>query len=260
MTTEDETRQSALKHRVAHSGPSLPLEVARLTRAVMNVPDPTITCEACRMQLPAYVDAEVGGLPVAQRYPDVKHHLDECANCGADYIALLQMALTEDAALLPIDDQTPVPDLSFLPPLTLAEFVRALTEDIVIAIAPNLMEELHTIADFFFERIASLKQPLKFGSNAAPALGFGAGDTPEALKLLAATYVATQALISDESLHDIENQMQRQQLTATSQTEAQSAARDMRLNAALAQRFIQQYAQLVARNVHILQQLTARRP
>jgi hypothetical protein len=259
MRTEDETRQSALKQRVAHSELSLPPEVARLTRAVMGWPDPPLTCETCRMQLPAYVDAEVGGLPVAQRYPDVKHHLDGCTDCGASYLALLQLALTEEAAPWPIPDRTSAPDLSFLPPLTLAEVVRALAQEIVTAIAPNLIGELHTIADFFFERVATLKQPLKFGPNAAPALGFGAGDTPEALKLLAATYAATQALISDRTAHDIEDQAQHRQLTATSQAEAQAAARDMRLSAALAQRFAQQYAQLADREARTLQQLATRR-
>ena len=259
MSTENETPQAALKRRIAQSGSSLPPETARLARAVLSLPDSTLTCETCRGQLPAYVEAEISGLPVLQHYADVKHHLDECTECGADYIALLQLALDEDVAPLPASAHPPAPDLSFLPPLTLSEFVRALTEEIVLTIAPNLLEELHTIADFFFERVAALQQSLKFGTNMAPALGFGAGDTPDALKLLTATYVATQALISNEGLRHVEPPVLGQQLSAMSQTEAQSAAREVRLNVALAQRFTRQYATLVNRDAGMLQQLIVRR-
>lgn len=251
---EDEARWQALTERLAQAN-GLPAGVASLVRAVIGRRDQAIVCEECRAELPSYVEAEVGGLPIGQRYPQVKHHLETCAECEAEYVIILQLALAEEAALSAAPARLPSPNLSFLPPLNFFDWVRVLTEKIVAEMAPDLTEELHAIADLFFERVKELGRQFKFSLASTPALGFGAGEPPESLKLLAATYAATVALTADHPASEIELQAQTGQLTALLRTEAQQAARQMRLSPNQSKRFVKTYVELAARDARTLQQL-----
>ena len=252
--TEQDARWQALVERLKQAN-TLPAEVTGLVRAINGQPDRAIGCDECRAELPAYVEAETGGLPIGQKYPHIKHHLKGCAECEAEYVAILHLALADETATAPARATMPLPDLSFLPSLKLADYVRVLTEEIVAAIAPGLTEELHAIADLFFERVAELGRQFQFGPGMAPALGFGAGETPEALKLLAATYAATAALTADHPANELETQARTGQLASLLQSEAQQAARQVRLSSSQAKRFAAAYSRLAARDSRTLQQL-----
>lgn len=95
---------------VQHSALSAPL-----VRAVLGLPDDALPCGECRAWLPAYVDAEIGGISSAPRYRPVKHHLLLCSSCEAVYLDILELALAEEQGRLPRPERYPEPDLSFLP-------------------------------------------------------------------------------------------------------------------------------------------------
>jgi hypothetical protein len=257
MSDNDSQRLQTMRERLAQLRPA-PSEVLQLARALTSTVDSLITHEECQADLPAYIDAETTGRPAARMYPQVKHHLDLCPACESTYIEALQLALSEERGELPLLDQITTADLSFLPTLSLAEYVQQLAEEIIQAIAPELVGELRAIAELFFERVEALGQNFKFGSNTAPALGFGAGELPESLRLLAATYAATQFLMTERSAQELAGESRTGQLTETLQLEAQRACRNLQLNPSQASQFVAKYAELAGRDAQALQQIATR--
>lgn len=252
---EEGARRQRLRDRLAGLDPTtVPDELLHLARAVAGVHDPAMSCDECQAWLPTYVDAEIGGLAVGQLYPDVKRHLDLCPVCEAEYLEMLELALAEDAGELPVPERFPVPDLAFLLPLSLSDYVRSLAEELIEATAPELMGDLQAIIDVFFERVAALDRQFALGPGLAPALGFGAGEVPEALKFLAATHAATQALTEALSPQEIEAQARVGRLQETLRHQAEKAAQGVGLGSRQAQVFAEQYADLASRDPQALQE------
>jgi len=261
-----ESRWQRLKERLAGLDQTAGSdELLHLARAVAGVGDPAMTCEECQSWLPGYVDAEVSGLAVGQLYPDVKRHLDLCSECEAEYLEMLELALAEDAGEIPVPERLPTPDLAFLSPapvpipVSLPDYVRSVAEKVATLLAPRLLSDLQAISDIFFERVAALGGRFSLGPAFAPALGFGAGDVPEALKVLAATYAATQTLIEDLSPHEIAAQARAGQLRETLHRQAEKAAREARLSPQAARAFAERYAEVAGRDLEALQELAAQR-
>jgi len=249
-------RWENLKNHLAGLDPhTVPDELLHLARAVAGVHDPAMTCDECCAQLPAYVDAEVGGLAAGQSYPEVKRHLDLCSECAAEYLDMLKLALAEDAGELPIPGGFPAPDLAFLPPLSFADYVRSLAEELVATTTPHLMDDLRAIMDVFFERVGKLGRRFTLGSSFAPALGFGAGEVPEALKVLASTYATTQVLTEALSPEEIVAQARAGQLQETLRRQAEKAARNLGFRPRQARAFAEKYAELAGRDPEALQKL-----
>lgn len=88
--------------------------VVQLARAVLNLEDVGQLHPAILAQLPRYLDAVVGGLPVGQLYPHVTQHLSLCAECKAEYLDVLEVAWLESRGAIPAPPVTPQPDLAFL--------------------------------------------------------------------------------------------------------------------------------------------------
>ena len=255
---EKEARLQRLRDHLDSLDPTeAPDELLHLARAVAGVQDQVMSCEACQAWLPSYVDAEVGGLAVGRLYPEVKRHLDLCADCETEYLEMLELALVEDAGELPALGALPAPYLAFLPPLSLPEYVRDLTEELIARKAPHLMAEVQAIADVFFERVAALGERFTPQAGLAPVLGPG-DETTEALQILAATYVATQSVVADLSPREIEAQARTGQLTGSLRHRAEQVARDLGLSSREAQAFAEEYAELVCQDPHVLQELAAR--
>lgn len=252
-----EARRQRLRERLGElDSATVPDELLNLARAVAGVEDPEMTCEDCQAWLPSYVDAEVGGMPAGEEYPAVHRHLNLCADCEAVYLEMLDLALAEEAGELPIPEHFPQPDLGFLPAPALPVVVQAWTEAVVDAVAPRLSDELQVIADVFFERVRALGDQFRLKPSLAPTLGFGGGETTEALQMLAATYATTQAIVTDLSPAEIEEQAQAGQLAETLRRQAEQAAHDLNLDPEQAQTFAEEYAELVSRDPGMLRELS----
>lgn len=256
----DEARWQRLRDRMAGLDPdALPEDILHLARAVAGVRDPTVTCEECRDQLPTYVDAEIGGLAVGPLYSQIKRHLELCPDCEAEYLELLDLAGVEDAGELPIPKEFPVPALAFLPRLSPFDYVRALAEELIAAIAPHLVVDLREIVDVFFDEVTALGGRYTLDPSFGAAMGFVRGEVPEALRFLAVTYSATQTLIETLSPQEIEAQSRAGQLQEALRREAEKAAHDMGLTPQEVRDFAEKYAELIARDPQALQELIARK-
>ena len=252
----DKARWQRLKDRLDDLDPhAVPDDLLHLIRAVTGARDPALTCEECQAWLPSYVDAEVGGLAVGQLYPHIKRHLELCTTCEAVYLEMLELAEAEEAGILPSFDESPEPDLAFLGPLSLSEYVRSLAEELAAATAPHLVADLRAIGDVFFERIARLGGEFILGPRLAPAMGFGAEEVPEALKFLAATYVTTLTLTRSMSPQEIKAQAETGQLWEAVCRQAEQAARDLGVSDRVTQSFARKCAELMSRDPQVLQDL-----
>lgn len=74
---------------------NIPAPLKRLRDALWGEPEDDISHAKCRALLPAFVQAEADGEPVAKLYARVKHHLDHCDECGEEYALLLDLELAE---------------------------------------------------------------------------------------------------------------------------------------------------------------------
>ena len=236
-----------LKNRLIGLNPTtVPDELLHLARAVTGVHDQTVTCEECRAQLLFYVDAEVGGLAVGQLYPQVKRHLDLCADCGAEYLEMLELALVEDAGELPVPEALPAPDLSFLPPLSFVELAREMvirvTEKVLEILAPDMLEELTIIGDTFFARVEELGGRFSLRQPPSVALGLGAEEASMALLSLAASYETTRRIAETFSAQEIQAQADQRYLVYVLAQMAEEVAQEM-MSRREARVFAQIYAQ-----------------
>ncbi len=140
------------------------------------------------------------------------------------------------------------------------EYVHSLAKEIILTMAPDLIDEFQEIVDIFFERVVELGGQFRLGSSRAPALGFGSGEIGIPLQILAATYMATQSLTDELSAQEIETYLETGNLHKKLQQQAENAARQAaRLNRRQARDFAERYTLLVERNPAILQELTKNR-
>jgi hypothetical protein len=237
-----------LKNRLADLDPTtVPGELLHLARAVAGVHDQTITCEECRAWLPSYVDDEVGGLPMGQSYPQVKRHLDLCADCEAEYLEMLELALVEDAGELPVPKIIPTPVLSFLPPLSFVELIRGIVikvaKRVLEILDPDRLEELAIIGDTFFVRVEELGGQFSLRQAPAMALGLGAEEASMALLSLAASYETTRRIATTFSAQEIQAHADQEDLADILAQVAEKVARETMMSRKQARVFAQIYAE-----------------
>ena len=237
-----------LKNRLAGLDPAtVPGELLHLARAVAGVHDRTITCEKCQAQLPSYVDAEVGGLPVGQYYPQVKRHLDLCADCEVEYLEMLELALVEDAGELPVSRMIPTPVLGFLPPLsfveTAREMVTRVTERVLEILDPDRLDDLAIIGDTFFARVEELGGQFSLRQAPAMALGLGAEEASMALLSLAASYETTRWIAEIFSAQEIQTHADQEDLADILAQVAEKVARETMMSRKQARVFARIYAE-----------------
>jgi len=241
------------------SSGQVPQEVLHLVRAVAGVEDSGMTCEACEASLLSYVDDEIGGLDVARLYPDVKRHLDLCADCMNEYVQMLEWGLAEDAEWQPVDVPIPTPDLSFLPPLLPAlpkvsfpDYVRSVAEQLISSRLPKQIGRFKEIADEFFERLSRAGQSFVFQPRRVLSR------KPNTTQFLVAAYATTQTLVQEWSISEVETQIRHGTLLESVREEAEKEARKQGFRKKEARRFAKQYAEIVCQDPVLLQGLLTR--
>lgn len=139
----------------AATGLNAPAKSVAHLFAVLDSAESGMTCDECRSWLPVYVEAEVSGFAVTERYPDVRRHLDLCTNCEQEYIELLDSTLEEMAAewsAAPV----PPPDLSFLPPISFQSYLRQLLEGVIQQRRPVRLPDLQAQMDLLLRQFSAL--------------------------------------------------------------------------------------------------------
>ncbi|HZQ08036.1 MAG TPA: hypothetical protein VFD70_15745 [Anaerolineae bacterium] len=253
MSESKETRVERLRQALRMRATQIPRGAARLGEAVWNADD-AVVHEDYLARLPEYIDAEVVGVNVAQLYPDVKRHLDQCDRCAEEYAALLDTALAEARGQLPRPTVLPQPDLAFLrqtaPMFTdvILQWARAL----ITQLHPAGARELSVIAETFFEQAQALGGEFYLKPGPAPALNFGRGEPSDTLKTLAATYATTRILTQTLSRRELEEWQARGALVREIETRALTAAQTIGLDNEFSALFAREYAAHIAREPRVL--------
>jgi hypothetical protein len=235
-------RLDRLRRKLRDQGNRLSPLLLKLALAAVGESENALTHQECIAALPAYVDTEVEGERVAEKFHRVKRHLDTCDSCSAQYVELLEVTLAQQAGQIHVPVTIPVPDLTFLSVVTIRAFVKQEAAEILAAIAPKQVQDLSNIVDVFFERIDAFGGKFVLQPSAVRALGFESGDLGEALVTLAVTYAATQEIIASLAPEEIDTLATQDRLCARIEELAQTAARSIRAQPALARKIAEQFA------------------
>ncbi|MCI0478852.1 MAG: hypothetical protein L0Y55_21630 [Anaerolineales bacterium] len=251
-------RQAELRARLRVPSNKIPSALQRLGEALWSEPDAQLTHAQCRAALPQFVDAELENEPVAQTFAAVKHHLDQCDSCSAEYADLLETALADERGAVLEPNAMPRPDLSFLPKpaptRTLRVIVLEWTRHLLPTFAPGLERELAVIADTFFARVLPLKTyELRVG--AVQAMGLGRSESSTTLEILAACYASTQLLLNEITRQDMDAWLEQGTITQNVETRASDTARQIGIPRETAARFARAYAEQITQDPSALEAL-----
>lgn len=194
--------------------------VERLAAALVDDAPDALDHATVEDQLPAYVEAELRGVAVAQAFPDVNRHLRRCDACFELYTDLLQIDLGELPAPLPLP-QAPYLD-------RLRSYVLQGTEAILGALHRERLRDLPLVAEVFFSTWQGQFDRLLPQSQPQTAFNFSS-DTPVALRFLAATLVTTGRLSQTLSETQVTSLQAAGQLESAVRREALRVASDLGL-------------------------------
>ncbi len=74
-------------------------------RQIYDTKDKELDCAGCFEWISDYVDRELAGEAVAERMPEVKHHLSQCKVCHEEYETLRDLARLEAEGRAPSPDE-----------------------------------------------------------------------------------------------------------------------------------------------------------
>ncbi len=228
------------------NAPAQQTDLFRLQQALAGTRDTSLDCAAIETWLPGYIEDEIAGEAVAVKHPDIKRHLDLCPECELLYVELLEVALAEQAGALGASSSSPLPDLSFLPPLpsfvALArDLVNRVTQQALAKLAPGALTDLATLSELFFKRVDALGDQLPTQQMVVATLGPEDPHT-SALLTLTASYLTTQQIARTLSREALQSQSRQGSLHATLFQIARQSAEANGLAVADAQAFAQVYA------------------
>lgn len=236
--------KNARSSQAAQGTDNLSQSVAHLL-AVVEGAASEMSCDECRSWLPVYVEAEVSGFDVGQQYPEVRRHLDLCAECEAEYVDLLDSTLDEMSADWS-DIPVPPPDLSFLPPLSFQAYLRWLLEGVIGQLQPLRLPQLDRQMEPLLRQLAAL------GTRPVPAAAkvFGPDQSYERLNL--ATYDVARSLLQNAPT-DIQSDPAL--LKEWVGREARRAADHQRLSGEEVDAFVTAVTELICHNPTLLRQM-----
>jgi len=255
MTDHTDAQLDALRRQMRERGKELPSPVEKLARAVLGESDADLSHEECLAALPTYVDAEMAGERIADKFQRIKRHLDVCEECSAQYAELLQVTLAEQADEIPVPAAIPQPNLTFLQPVRLPDFVTEKATRILRSISSAPLPDLASIAEVIFEQIDALGGKFVLQPGLARQLALDSGELSEATVTLALTYAATQRIVKSLTPGQIDTLLAENRLQAQVENVAIAAAQEIQIETLLAKRLAQEYARHVCANSDELREL-----
>jgi hypothetical protein len=221
-----------------------PGHAERLAQALTGEPDSALSCAEVQERLPAYADAELRGVLVSQRYPEVAQHLLACNECGPLYALML------DRELAPASEPLPAPaPLKVLRQEARFEevrhFVVRIAEAALKTVRPAAVPGLADATQVFFDQVRELGREFRLEPTTTYAMGQG-GDLSPAVRFLMASFLATQRLAQEAPTARSSVPSLAGDLGAMVRQTALRAATDSGLKGAEAKRFAGAYASLVA--------------
>ena len=272
MSKRENQSMENLRRALRERGSRLSPRVLRLARATFGDAGDALSHQDCIDALPEYVDAEIAGERLTEKFPQVKRHLDSCGNCSEQYAELLGLTLAERVGEIPTPAKIPEPDLAFLPPLSepvpvisFSEFVKQKAAAILQAVAPTELPDLSGIVDSFFKRIDLLDAgsvflggKFAFSRRTAQAMGLGADELTRPVATLAVAYSATGKLVESLTPDNVDSLAAQNALGRRAEERALLAAQELNIKPALAEDIAREFAALVAADPQTLRALIAR--
>ena len=148
-------------------------------------------CAEAQAALPDYVEQELRGAAVTQRFPELTSHLLACPTCGELHAAMLDRELTPQPAPLP------APDVAALRWPVAGEPLRQLVARQarqLLARMARLPADFDGLAETFFELTAELGERLTWRPATARAFGLAGPEASYAARCLLATWQAVLAV------------------------------------------------------------------
>jgi RNA polymerase sigma factor (sigma-70 family) len=207
-----------------------------------------MSCEECRDLLPEYVEAEVSGFAVTERYPEVKRHLDLCRSCEREYVALLESMIEEMEVGLP-NVQTPPADLSFLPPISFRVYVKLLIEDVMRRQLPHRLGDLEARLDLFLRRMEA------WGDRSIPQAVAVMGPERTFEQLHLATYDVARTVVQSLDVHGQAEPIDSTELTRLVESAAREAAQRQGLTPEQTAEFTATMVEQICRTPALLQRI-----
>lgn len=262
-----------LRRTLSERPAQIPRAARALARAVLGLPEDDMSHEECLAALPEYVSAEMEGIPLTPNLVKVRRHLAMCESCSDQYAELLEAAMAVETGEISVSESMPEPNLRFLSesptpeaadgpspaPLNPAEVLRKYIEEtarrVLGVLSPKRVPTLQAITEPFFEQIGLLGGPFVLEPLSARAMGFEGGEADEALTILAATWVATNALVDSLSPEQVDALGAENQLCERIEEEARSSARAIHVEKSMVGKFAQQFARTVCEDPATLRTL-----
>jgi hypothetical protein len=169
--------------------------------------------------LSSLVEAEMAGENIASLYPEILAHLDTCVSCGAEYSALLELAMAEARGEIP--QPATFPPLRLPRPIAIQQLVRRIVEALLKS--PDQLEDLVFVLQTFFEQVQDSPDRLTLEPTSALVMGLS-GETPQSLPEVMSAYYGLTAVLERYSAV----QLQALEPSALEQTLRQIAQEEVR--------------------------------
>ncbi len=255
MVHQTDAQRDALRRKMRERGGKLPPSLEPLARAVLGESESDVSHEECLAALPSYVDAEIAGENIADKFPRIKRHLDLCEECSTQYAELLEVALAAQEGEIRVSDVMPEPDLGFLHD-AFSDFVIEKARRMLQTLSSAPLPDLKAIAEVILAQIEARGGKFILQPGLAHQLALDAGELSEATIALALSYAATQRLVQSLTPAQIDALQTENRLHTHIEEIATTTAQEIRVEPSLAKRLAREYARLVGADVQGLRALS----
>ena len=201
--------------------------------------------------MPAYLDAELRGVPLDERGRRMATHLRSCDECGYLYAHMLEQEQAMGLARgRNVEDPLPVPDIADFRRVRsqnrLNEFVVQVARKLLEVMEPAALPDLAYLAEPVLERLRTVPA----GAWPGPALGVAGRrrnqPLPVAARFLAATLFASRSLGHNLRAEQVATPPADGRLEYLAREAALRAASDMGFSQPERKRFAEEYARFIA--------------
>jgi len=255
MAHQTDAQRDALRRKMREHRGKLPASFEPLARAVLGESEPDMSHEECLAALPSYVDAEIAGERIADKFPRIKQHLDLCEECSTQYAELLEVTLAAQEGEIRVSDVIPEPDLGFLRD-AFSDFVIEKAQRILRTLPSASLSNLTALAEVIFAQIEARGGKFVLQPGLAHQLALDTGELSQATIALALSYAATQRLVQSLTPAQIDTLQTENRLQSHIEEIATTTAQEIQIETSLAKRLAREYARLVGADVQGLRALS----
>lgn len=201
----------------------------RLANALaVEVHDPE-ACRHCQQMMPDLAEAELRGVNIAERFPDLVAHLDTCQDCALDYAELLDILMElEEAMAGPALPDPPALPARLKLALRLRPWVLRVAGGMAAAAGLADLATFEALVRPVLDRLAELTELPPPRQATQLALGWG-GEAAGIAQLVLASWYAVEGLVQRFDSEQLEQLAASGQLARQVEGSAKDLARQFAL-------------------------------